>query len=115
MAGGEDREIILADAIAGVSRRVIEQLPTLKMIHSEGVAYDKIDVKAAKERGVFVCNNKGCNAAAVAEQAVLLMLAWLRSMIAGDREVRLGHQIQMKERLMVEGITELGDCTVGLI
>jgi hypothetical protein len=36
-------------------------------------------------------------------------------MIAGDREVRLGHQIQMKERLMVEGITELGDCTVGLI
>jgi phosphoglycerate dehydrogenase-like enzyme len=85
------------------------------MIHSEGVAYDKIDLAAAGERGIFVCNNKGCNAAAVAEQAVLLMLAWLRGMVVGDREVRAGHQIEMKERMMTAGITELGDCTVGLI
>jgi len=108
-------DIILADAIAPVSRILIEALPGLRMIHSEGVAYDKIDLNAASERGIFVCNNKGCNAAAVAEQSVLLMLAWLRSMITGDREVRAGRQIQMKERLMVEGITELGECVVGLV
>jgi phosphoglycerate dehydrogenase-like enzyme len=115
MAGARMADIILADAIAPVSRALIEALPGLRMIHSEGVAYDKIDLSAASERGIFVCNNKGCNAAAVAEQSVLLMLAWLRSMIAGDREVRAGRQIQMKERLMVEGITELGECVVGLV
>jgi phosphoglycerate dehydrogenase-like enzyme len=90
-------------------------MPGLKMIHSEGVAYDKIDLQAASERDIFVCNNKGCNAAAVAEQAILLMLALLRKAIAGDREVRAGRQIQMKERSMVEGIAELGGCAVGLI
>jgi phosphoglycerate dehydrogenase-like enzyme len=111
----KDADIILADAIAPVSANLIEKMPNLKMIHSEGVAYDKIDTETARKRGIFVCNNKGCNAAAVAEQAILLMLAFLRRAIAGDREVRAGHQIQMKERSMVEGITELGGCTVGLI
>jgi phosphoglycerate dehydrogenase-like enzyme len=115
IAGAKDAEIILVDAITPVSRALIGQMPRLKMIHSEGVAYDKIDLAAADERGIFVCNNKGCNAAAVAEQAILLMLAWLRSTIAGDRAVREGHQIEMKERKMIEGITELGDCAIGLI
>jgi phosphoglycerate dehydrogenase-like enzyme len=115
LAAARDAEIILADAIAPVSGNLIENMPNLKMIHSEGVAYDKIDIDAARARNIPVCNNKGCNAAAVAEQAILLMLALLRRTIAGDREVRAGRQIQMKERLMVEGITELGGCTAGLI
>jgi phosphoglycerate dehydrogenase-like enzyme len=115
LAAGQDAEIVLADAIAPVSGSLIKKMPHLKMIHSEGVAYDKIDLGAARERGIAVCNNKGCNAAAVAEQTILLMLAFLRKAIAGDREVRAGRQIQMKERSMVEGITELGDCAVGLI
>jgi len=115
LLNGGDAGIILADAISPVSRKVIEGMPLLKMIHSEGVAYDKIDLGAAAERNIFVCNNKGCNAAAVAEQAIFLMLAFLRKAITGDRAVREGRQIEMKERSMVEGITELGDCTVGLI
>ncbi|MDR2134197.1 MAG: hypothetical protein LBP27_03750, partial [Treponema sp.] len=115
IAGAGDAEIILADAITPVSRSLIEQMPRLKMIHSEGVAYDKIDLDAADERKIFVCNNKGCNAAAVAEQTVLLMLAWLRGAIAGDRAVREGRQIEMKEQKMIEGITELGDCAAGLV
>jgi phosphoglycerate dehydrogenase-like enzyme len=115
LTAAADAEIILADAIAPVSGGLIEKMPNLRMIHSEGVAYDKIDRAAASAKGIFVCNNKGCNAAAVAEQAILLMLAFLRSAVAGDREVRAGRQIQMKERLMIEGIAELGGCTVGLI
>ncbi|MDR2516013.1 MAG: hypothetical protein LBC88_01375 [Spirochaetaceae bacterium] len=111
-AGGA--EIILADAIAAVPGTLIERMPRLRLIHSEGVAYDKIDMRAADEKGILVCNNRGCNAAAVAEQTILLMLAWLRSAVAGDREVRAGNQIAMKERKMVEGITELGSCTIGL-
>jgi phosphoglycerate dehydrogenase-like enzyme len=115
LLNGAGAEVILADAVSPVSRELIEKMPHLKMIHSEGVAYDKIDTTAASERRIFVCNNKGCNAAAVAEQAVLLMLAFLRNIIVADREVRAGRQIEMKERAMVEGITDLADCTVGLI
>ena len=110
-----DVDFIVADAISPVSARLMDAFPSLKLVHSEGVAYNAIDVAAARERGIVVCNNAGVNAGAVAEQAVLLMLACLRHLREGDAAVRAGRQIQMKERLMVEGIRELGDCSVGLV
>ena len=103
------------DAIAPVSGRLIEAMPHLRLIHSEGVAFDKIDLSAARARGIDVCNCKGCNAAAVAEQAILLMLMLLRRALEGDRAVRQGRQMEMKERSMVEGITELSACRIGLV
>ena len=110
-----DADFIVADAISPVSAQLMDALPSLKLVHSEGVAYNAIDVAAARERGIVVCNNAGVNAGAVAEQAVLLMLACLRHVVEGDAAVRAGRQIAMKERLMVDGIRELGDCTVGLV
>ena len=110
-----DADFIVADAVSPVSAQLMDAFPSLKLIHSEGVAYNAIDVDAAQKRGITVCNNAGVNAGAVAEQAVLLMLACLRHVVEGDAAVRSGKQIQMKERLMVEGIRELGDCSVGLV
>ena len=112
---GRDSEIILADAIAQVSKTLIEKLPNLQLIHSEGVGYNAIDVQAAKERGIYVCNNKGVNAGAVAEQTILLMLGLLRNVASGDRSVREGKQLQTKEKAMIDGITEIADCKIGLI
>ena len=110
-----DADFIVADAISPVTDSLMARLPNLKLVHSEGVAYNAIDVEAARARGVVVCNNAGVNAGSVAEQAILLMLACLRHMPEGDAAVRNGRQIQVKERLMFEGIKELGDCKVGLI
>ena len=110
-----DADFIVADAVSPVSDKLIDAFASLKLIHSEGVAYNVIDVASAHEHGVIVCNNAGVNAGAVAEQAVLLMLACLRHAVEGDAAVRSGQQIKMKERLMVQGIRELGDCTVGLV
>lgn len=110
-----DADFIMADAISPVSARLIEGMPNLKLIHSEGVAYNAIDLDAARAHGVFVCNNAGANAVGVAEQTVLLMLACLRDAINADAAVRCGQQIQTKERMMLEGIRELGDCRIGFI
>ena len=115
IAEAGDADFIVADAVSPVSAQLMDAFPSLKLVHSEGVAYNVIDVEAARERGITVCNNAGVNAGAVAEQAILLMLACLRHVVEGDVAVRSGNQIQMKERLMVEGIRELGDCTVGLV
>lgn len=115
LAAAADAEAIFVDAITTVSGRLVERMPRLRLIHSEGVAFDKIDLAAARARGIDVCNNKGCNAAAVAEQTILLMLMLLRRALEGDRAVRQGRQMEMKERSMVEGITELGACRVGLV
>ena len=103
------------DAITVVSAALMEHMPCLRLIHSEGVAFDRIDLSAARERGIYVCNNKGCNAGAVAEQTVLLILMLLRHALEGDEAVRAGRQMEMKERCMVEGITELSACKVGLV
>jgi phosphoglycerate dehydrogenase-like enzyme len=62
-----------------------------------------------------VCNNKGINADAVAEQTILLMLGLLRRAIVCDCAVRRGKQIEQKEKFIVEGIRELSDCRVGLV
>jgi lactate dehydrogenase-like 2-hydroxyacid dehydrogenase len=115
LEGAWDADVILIDAIGEASRRLIERMPRLRMIHSEGVGYEGIDIACAKERGVYVCNNKGCNDTAVAEQALLLMLGLLRGVISGDRHVREGNQHEAKLNAMVSGITELRECVVGLI
>lgn len=115
IAAGGEAEVLFADAITPVSAALMAGLLRLRMIHSEGVAFDRIDLSAARERGIYVCNNKGCNAGAVAEQAIMLMLMVLRRALEGDRAVRDGRQMEMKERCMVEGITELSACRVGLV
>jgi phosphoglycerate dehydrogenase-like enzyme len=110
-----DADFLAADAIASVSGNLIEQMPNLKIIHSEGVGFDRIDCEVARKRGILVCNNQGVNADAVAEQTILLILGLLRQVVQGDYAVRAGGQIARKEQMMVGGITELGDCKVGLI
>ena len=115
LAMAADADFIMADAISTVSAHLMENMPNLKLVHSEGVAYNAIDIEAARRLGVTVCNNAGVNAGGVAEQTVLLMLACLRDVINADTAVREGRQIETKERMMVEGVRELGDCTVGFI
>jgi hypothetical protein len=73
LSEGADADVIFADAVSPVSAHLISQMPNLKMIHSEGVAFDRIDLESAKERRICVCHNRGGNAGAVAEQTILLM------------------------------------------
>ncbi|MCD7955060.1 MAG: NAD(P)-binding domain-containing protein [Lachnospiraceae bacterium] len=115
LAEARDAEFLAADAIAQVPESLIAQLPFLKIIHSEGVAYNGIDCGAAARRNIYVCNNRGINADAVAEQTILLMLGLLRGVTAGDAAVRAGNQIRRKEYMMVNGIRELGECRIGLL
>ncbi len=115
LAAGGDAEVLFVDAITPVPGALMERMPRLRLVHSEGVAFDRIDLAAARDRGIYVCNNRGCNAGAVAEQAILLMLMLLRRALEGDRAVREGRQMEMKERCMVEGLTELSACKVGLV
>lgn len=67
LAAAADADILFTDAVTPVTASLIGWMPKLKLIHSEGVAYDKIDLAAAKARGAWVFSNKGCNAGAVAE------------------------------------------------
>lgn len=114
-ADNPDAQVVFADAITPVDAALMDLLPQLKLIHSEGVAYNRIDLEAARSRGIFVCNNKGCNAASVAEHTIMLMLMALRHGVTGHNAVREGRQMAMKEAVMTSDSPELGLCTVGLV
>lgn len=110
-----DVDVLVADSSFHVTKEMMEKMPNLKMIHSEGVAYHGFDLAGARELGIDVCNNKGANADAVAEQAIMLMLMCQRDAIRAHHSLPEGKQIETKERKIVEGIVDLGDCKVGLI
>ena len=44
LTAAADADILFVDAITPVSGTLMVRMPKLKMIHSEGVAYDKIDL-----------------------------------------------------------------------
>ena len=108
-------EYVIIDAIGTFTAEHMDALPGLKLIHSEGVGYNGVDVKAAAERGIIVCNNKGANAAAVAEHTVMMMLALTRDVLFGNRAVLEGRQIETKSAMMKAGVHELSEFKIGLI
>jgi phosphoglycerate dehydrogenase-like enzyme len=92
---------------------VIAASPRLRLIQKIGVGVNTIDLEAAEARGIAVCNLPGANARAVAEMALLLMLACLRRLPqfdAGLRAGRWGAAPAVQDRL-----GELGGKTVGLV
>lgn len=74
IAGAKDADAVLVVAVP-MSRRVIEALPNLKFIGRCGIGYDSVDLKAATEKGVVVCNVPDYCTYEVATQSFLFALA----------------------------------------
>ena len=111
-----DAEILLVNPTIDVSSKLIEGLSRLRLIQTEGVGFEGVDLEAAKNRNIYVCNCRGVNARAVAEHTVMLMLCCLRDVINGYQDVMEGRQNEKKVFYMKTGaLRELGDCTVGFI
>ncbi len=83
-------------------------------MHKIGVGVDAIDLAAASERGIAVCNMPGTNTQAVVELTLALMFACLRRIIAIDAETRQGRGWPIRADL-VEDIGEINGKCVGLI
>ena len=69
-------------ALAGANR--------LKVIARYGVGVDKVDLAAAREKGIVVTNTPGANSASVAELTLALMLALARQIPAAAQATREG-------------------------
>lgn len=115
LAAGADAEAMFVTPVTWITEALISQMPQLKMIHCEGVGYDRIDLEAARKRGIYVCNNAGCNAEAVAELAVMMMTMLLRRTIWGDSMVRAGRQGEAVREFEHRPTVDLRVSTVGLI
>jgi len=69
---------------------MIEKAPKLKVIHKSGIGVDKIDINAARAKGVKVYITAGANAVPVSEMALMLMMAVLRRFAYADASLRKG-------------------------
>ena len=106
---------LLVDPMLKVGAEIILNMPELRIIHSFGVAYNGIDLEAARDVGVYVCNNAGVNAYPVAEQALLLILSLLKKYRWGEDMVYAGRQMEAKSACFENGLPELGGLSVGLV
>lgn len=69
-----DAEIVLCNR-ARIGAAEMDAAPRLRMIAVFATGYDKIDIAAARERGIAVCNVPGYSTEAVAQHTFALMLA----------------------------------------
>ena len=72
------------------SRRVMETCANLKVVSRFGVGVDSIDLDAATELGVMVCNVPGSNTTEVADHAMSLMLSLTRRLYDAITSTRQG-------------------------
>lgn len=83
-----------ADALvvqyARIDGDVLDALPTVRAIGRYGVGVDTIDIAAATERGVVVCNVPDYGTEAVSDHAIALALAAAREIPRLDRAMRDG-------------------------
>lgn len=106
------------DAILHVLRPLraddIEAASRLKLIQKIGVGVNTIDLDTAWKRGVAVCNMPGTNSQAVAELALMLMLAALRRVAYFDPLTRRGEGWRPDPEAF-DRVGELAGRTVGLV
>ena len=107
--------VLVVDAMMKIGPDIIENMPGLKLIHSQGVGFNAIDIDSARNAGVYVCNNAGVNARPVAEHAVLLILALLKSFRYNEDMVYAGKQMDAKIAGFRDGLPELYGLKVGLV
>jgi glyoxylate reductase len=63
----------------------------LRVVANAAVGYDNIDLAAANERGIVVCNTPGVLDETTADVAFLLILAAARGASVAERDLRAGH------------------------
>ncbi len=95
---------------SGVDAEVMDAAPALRVISKHGSGTDSIDKTAAAARGIAVTAAAGANAAAVAEQALALLLACAKSIVKLNQRMHDGHWDKATHKSI-----ELGGRTVGLV
>jgi phosphoglycerate dehydrogenase-like enzyme len=85
-----DAEYYLGSPRHGIGNEFVRAAPRLKLVQLTSAGYDRVDLEAARKAKVPVANNGGANSVAVAEHAVMLMLAVLKKLVYHHNNVAAG-------------------------
>jgi D-3-phosphoglycerate dehydrogenase len=120
-----------ADLMAGIDaiiagtekmdRELLSSLPRLKVISRVGTGMDAIDLRAAEELGIKVCNTPDAHVEAVAELTLAGILDVFRHISQAERAVRSGNWRKPMGRLLhgklvgIIGLGRIGKALVKLL
>ncbi|TCZ58636.1 lactate dehydrogenase [Roseicella aquatilis] len=118
--GSPEFEAALPEAgfLVGFGSRAIDagfyrRAPRLRLYQLLSAGYDTVDIAAARAAGIPVCNNGGANSTAVAEHAIMLMLAACRRLVWQHESVAAGRW--RGNDLAGTRLFELRDKTLGIV
>lgn len=98
------------------TREVFAALPDLKCISILATGYNIVDLAAAREHGVVVCNVPAYSTESVAQHALALLLHVTNSVALHDDSVRAGDWTGQRQfAYMLRPVVELADLTVGIV
>ena len=86
----KDADGIIMHGSVPLSKDTIGKMKRVKVVARTGVGVDRMDLAAAKEYGITICNAAGCNSIEVAEQAIGLMIAISRKLVRMNQYVHDG-------------------------
>lgn len=111
----KDADILLTNKTI-ISREIIFQNSNLKYIGELATGFDNIDIKAAAERGIPVCNVPGYSTDSVAQHTFALIMELSLQIAKRSEDARNGGWVNSKDFCYGQsGLIELKDKTLGLI
>lgn len=88
---------------------------TLKLVQITGAGLDRLDRDALVRLGVPVANVPGGSNSAVAEYVVTTACVLLRRFAWADREIRQGHYVSFRARMLADNLAGLDGLLVGVV
>ena len=111
----QNADVIITNKVR-VNAELIRQLPKLKLILISATGTNNVDLSAAREHNIVVCNCQGYGTPAVAQHTLLLMLSLATSFLKYDRAVRTGAWNKAEQFCLLDfPIVELAGKTLGIV
>lgn len=110
----QDTDVIVTKEMP-VSGELIRQFPdSVKLICEAGTGYNNLDLAAAKEKGIMVCNIPAYSTQRVAQTAIMLILNLSSAMQVQMAMLAKGNHDNFTKNLQVPHV-EVNDKTLGII
>jgi phosphoglycerate dehydrogenase-like enzyme len=107
--------LLLPAAYPEITSRILESIPSVRMIQTTGTGYNRVDVQSAARLGIPVANVPGRNVTTVAEFTLALLIALQRRLLVSDREIKAGRYTHARERFFKSGTREVSEARIGII
>ena len=108
-------EVVLSNKVP-LDADVLAELPDLKLISVLATGYNNVDLDAARERGIVVCNVPAYSSASVAQHTVALLLELCHQCGAHNASVQAGDWVRSRQFCYwKQSPLELTGLTVGLM